>query len=275
MEKNQGPGPPIRIRATGTILNPWFMLPLQSYSIDFADVTNRRTPTATRCRVELKEQCLRLFFQDDEVVFVFTGETMAPRYLVNPLRYFLTYQTFINYNLLAPATVPRDDSAFDEVSHIRFRVQRIVDAQTGKDEEVELEVSRIRQFLRVLNPTLYYAIASYLVGCDNPRYFLVDYYKAIEVIKNKLGGEGQFLELLRPYGVTSTGFKEFGKISNDARSAPWDIGRHAPMPGVPVYSVDLRNLLGEPRTREILESSTVFCRQVIDGYFALLIHQVT
>jgi len=36
-------------------------------------------------------------------------------------------------------------------------------------------------FIRVLNPTLYYAMAFYLVGCENRRYFLVEFYKAVEL----------------------------------------------------------------------------------------------
>jgi hypothetical protein len=40
-----------------------------------------------RCRIDLDEYGLRLFFQKNEVVFVFLGDTEAPRYLVTPLEY--------------------------------------------------------------------------------------------------------------------------------------------------------------------------------------------
>ena len=229
-----------------------------------------------------------LFFQNDEIVFVFTGDSLAPRYLVNPIRYFLTYQTFINYNLIGPATHLLDNSAFDEVDRIRFKVERIVRVETerqkrdraikrfyhtGKDEWLEIAVGSIAQYLRILNPTLYYALAFYLIGCDNPRYFLIEFYKAVEVIRLVFGSENEFLNSLRPHGVEKRKFKEFGKVCDDMRLAPLDIGRHAPMPGAPLYSVDLRNLLVEPRSREVLESSTVLCRQVIDAYMAFLIQQ--
>lgn len=290
MTEHRGVGLPISIKATGTILNPWYELPAHVTVIypGLASTSDERLEITPPGRVELEEHNLRLFFQNDEVVFVFTGDSLALRYLVSPIRYFLTYRTFINYNLIAPATNPLDNSAFDEVDRIRFKVQHIVRVETerqegdkvikgfyhtGEDEWLEVAADSLAQYLRVLNPTLYYALAFYLIGCDNPRYFLVEFYKAVEVITNVFGGEKEFLKSLKPHGVTKSKFKEFGKVCNDMRLAPLDIGRHAPMPGVPLYSVDLRNLLVEPRSREVLESSTVFCRQVIDAYMTFLIQQ--
>jgi hypothetical protein len=112
-----------------------------------------------------------------------------------------------------------------------------------------------------------------LIGCDNPRYFLIEFYKAVEVVTKVFGGEDEFLKSLKPYGVAKSKFKKFGKVCNDMRLAPLNIGRHAPMPGAPLYSVDLRNLLVDPRSRDACESSTVFCRHVIDAYIAFLIQQ--
>jgi len=290
MTEHHGGGHPISIKATGTILNPWYELPahVTVVGVGSASVCSKGREITSPCRVELEELDLRLFFQNDEVVFVFTGDSLTPRYLVNPIRYFLTYQTFINYNLIGPATNRLDDSTFDEVDRIQFKVERIIRVETerqegdkvikrfyntGKDEWLEIAVDSITQYLRVLDPTLYYALAVYLIGCDNPRYFLIEFYKAVEVITNLFGSDREFLKSLNPYGVTKSKFKEFGKVCNDMRLAPLDIGRHAPMPGAPLYSVDLRNLLVEPRSWEVLESSTVFCRQVIDAYMAFLIQQ--
>ncbi len=290
MTEYHGGVPPISIKATGTILNPWYGLPahVTVAGLGSPSASNQRLEITSPCRVEFEEHDLTLFFQNDEVLFIFAGDSLAPRYLVDPIRYFLTYKTFISYNLIGSASNPSDDSAFDKVDRIRFKVQRIIRQETerregdkvikgfyhvGKDESLEIAVNSIAQYLRVLNPTLYYALAFYLIGCDNPRYFLIEFYKAVEVITNVFGSEDEFLKSLKPYGVTKRKFKEFGKVCNDMRLAPLDVGRHAPMPGAPLYSLDLRNLLVEPRSREVLESATVFCRQVIDAYMAFLIQQ--
>jgi hypothetical protein len=292
MAEHHGGGPPISVKATGAILNPWYVLSSRTTILDpDLPTTDEPLDITPPCRVELEEQGLRLFFQNDEVVFVSTGGSLPPGYLVDPIRYFLTYQTFINYNLIGSATNPLDASAFDQVERIRFKVERIVRVETERqegdkvikgfyhtpeEEWLEIAADDIRQYLRILNSTLYNALAFYLRGCDNPRYFLIEFYKAVEVITKVFGSKDKFLKSLEPYGVTSKKFKDFGKDCNDMRSAPpapLDIGRHAPMPGVPLHSVDLRYLHVEPRSREVLESSTVFCRQVIDAYMAFLIKE--
>jgi hypothetical protein len=293
MIKHPEGGPSISIKAAGSILNPWYQLPVHVTLVGtgLPSASDERLQITPPCRVELEDHNLMLFFQNDEIVFVFTGDSLAPRYLVNPIRYFFTYKTFINYSLIGTATHLLDNSVFDEVDRIQFKVERIVRVETdrqegdrriitgfyhtGKDEWLEIAAGSIAQYLRILNPTLYYALTFYLIGCDNPRYFLIEFYKAVEVIRHVFGSEKEFLNSLKPHGVEKSKFKEFGKVCDDMRLAPLDIGRHAPMPGVSLYSVDLRNLLVEPRSRDVFESSTMLCRQVIDAYMAFLIQQGT
>jgi hypothetical protein len=288
MIEDRGGGPPISIKATRTIFNPWYTLPAHVTVIgpDAVSKRNDGLEITSPCRIELREHKLRLFFQNNEVIFVFTDNSLASRYLVNPIRDFLIYQTFINYNAIGPAINLSDESTFKEVDRIQFKVERIIRVElerqegdkvikgfyhTGhQDEFLEIVVDNIAQYLRVLNPALYYAQAFYLIGCDNPRYFLIEFYKAVESVSNVFKGEDDFLKSLKPYGVMKGKFKEFAKVCNDMRLAPLDIGRHAPMPNAQLYSVDLRDLLIEPRSREVLELSTVFCRQVIDAYRAYL-----
>jgi hypothetical protein len=95
---------------------------------------------------------------------------------------------------------------------------------------------------------------------------LVEFYKAVEVIENHRGGERRCLAVLSQHDVDRSAVKEFKGRCNDMFRAPLDIGRHAPAPGAPVYAVDLRNLLAQPRSKELFEQSTVACRQVIDAY---------
>jgi hypothetical protein len=290
MIEDYGGYPPVSAKATGVVLNPWYEFPshVTQTSADSPSAPDDQHQITPSCRIDLEEQNLRLLFHNDAVVFVFTGAALEPRQLVNPIRYFLTYQTFINYNLISPVTIPLDTNMFDKVDHIPFKVERITRVEierqhgdeivkgfyhTGTEEQIEITADSIAQYLRIINPTIYYSIAFYLIGCENPRYFLIEFYKAVEAIKNGFGSENSFLASLRPYGVTKQGLKDFTKVCNDMRLAPLDIGRHAPMPNAPLYSVELRNLLVETRSRDVFESSTMFCRQVINAYTACLSQQ--
>lgn len=271
---------PITAQATGLILNPWFDLPIVRSS--WSEDGNRRQDITSPSRVDLTALGVELFFDHDEMLFSFSRDTTAARSLINPIRYFVTYRTFINYNVIGFAGALPENAA--DADPLRFKVQKIVRVEIddpaggaklvhheGEDATLELSVAALVDYLKVLNPTLYWAIAFYLIGCENRRYFLVEFYKAVEVIKNAFGSEAAFLDGLAPHGVTRAAFKAFGKVANDMRLAPLDIGRHAPAPGAPVYSVDLRHVLVEPRSRDVLESSTVLCRQVIDAYLEYLV----
>ena len=212
----------------------------------------------------MDEYGVRLFFQKDEVVFVFVGGSGAPRHLVTPLEYFLCYRTFINYNLIWPA-LPFDPTSFPLAETVDFKTA---------EATVSVSMRAMTDFVRSLNDTLHYALAFYLIGCENTRYFLVEYYKAVEKIENTLGGERRVIELLSPFGVDKATLKTFKRECNDMLRAPVDIGRHAPAPGAPLYAVDLRHLLSEPRSRALFESSTRACRQVIDAYMMFLVKQM-
>lgn len=275
-------GPPLSIGATGVILNPWYYRTVIIGSSLDADST--QAPITPTCSVDLSSQGVELFFVRDQLMFFFTGAPTA-RFLVNPLRYFISYKSFINYNLIGVASERPTATALNASEALPFALEAIVEVdRPGPNGEqiiyhdtqpatLSLPVASIHEFLRVLNPTLYYAIAFYLTGCENHRYFLVEFYKAVEAIKNAFGSEDQLLRELEAHGVTRTDYKAFGKAANDMRLAPLDIGRHAPVPGAPVYTIDLRNILVEPRSRSAFESSTRLCRQVIDGYIGYLAAQ--
>lgn len=287
MTEQHESSPPVKVGATGTILNPWYELPTR-VTLTRLDITNGidEEPEITPpCRVELVKHDLNLYFRGNHVILVFTGNSLTARYLINPIRYYFSYRTFINYNLISPHTDPINDTNFVEVDSIRFKVERIVRVEhdriengeviegfyhTGQEEWLEVAVDDLRQFLLILDETIYCALAFYLTGCANPRYFLIEFYKAVEVIKNKFGNENNLLTSLKPYGVTRNQYRDFRRICNDMKEAPLDIGRHAPTPEAPLFSIDLRNLLVESRSREVLESTTVFCRQVIDAYIKYL-----
>jgi hypothetical protein len=255
-------GLPLKLQATGTITNPWYTLPprILTWGGGSTAASDEAWDISPKCRMDLDVHGVRLFFQKDEIVFVFLGDTEAPRYLVTPIQYFICYRTFINYNVMWPVV------SFDPQA---FPVAESVDFKNAKST-ASLSVSDLLDYLQFLNNALHYALAFYLIGCENTRYFLVEYYKAVEVIENALGGERRCIDLLGPFGVEKATLKSFKRNCNDMLRAPVDIGRHAPAPDAPLYAVDLRHLLSQPRSRSLFETSTRACRQAIDAYMKFL-----
>ena len=144
----------------------------------------------------------------------------------------MSYKTFISYSLFGPFWNPSGEERFEKVDAIRFKIQRIFHVETERpegekiirgfyherrEECLEIAVRDLIQYLNILNPTLYYATAFYLIGCENPRYFLVEFYKAIESVRHAFDSESDFLQLLGPYGVTKRNYKEFRGRCNDMR----------------------------------------------------------
>lgn len=54
----------------------------------------------------------------------------------------------------------------------------------------------------------------------------------------------------------------------------WTLAEHAPERTAQLYTVDLRNVLVQPRSREAVEIATKACCSVISGYIAYLMAQV-
>jgi hypothetical protein len=280
-------GFPIGVKATGIITNPWYLFPSHTTVVNIGGPNPTEDPIEITpcCQVELPKHGIRMFFEHDCVAFVFIPDYPRSGYLVNPIRDFFAYKTFINYNLYGPFWPLSDDHRYAVVDVIRFGIKQLIRVETewregdavvsgfyhdSKDTHIDLSVADLSQYLTILNRTLYYAIAFYLIGCENVRYFLVEYFKAVESIEHAFGGENKLLDQLKSFGVRKSDYKTFKGYCNDARSAPLDIARHAPEPDAPLYSVDLRNLLADPRSSQVFEFSTLACRQVIDSYIAFL-----
>ena len=246
----------IKVNASGIIFNPWYHLPPQVFA-----TSGPRTPIriiAPKTQLDLCNHGIRLYGQDDEIVFEFTDSSQLARYKVHPISYFLTYMSFIDWNIIGSPSSGLVESDYAEAGSMTFRVLK-----SNGEHRVIVTQDQLVEFLNIVNPTLYNAIAYYLIGCQSHRYFLVEYFKAAETIENELGGEAKLISTLKPYGVTSTKYKRFKRLCN---AHPVDISRHAPQKGVPFYAMDIRNLLGEPESRKLFESATCSCREVIDAY---------
>ena len=249
----------LKLQASGTIANPWFTLAPRIVSTggSTSGPWSSASEITAKSRIELDVQGITLCFQTDEIEFVFSAGRDESHYFVTPIQYFIAYRTFINYNISWPVLAGVDVEGFPLVDAVEFSRMEATEV---------LSKSALSTYLRILDEPLHYAIAFYLIGCENLQYFLVEYYKAVEVVENHFGGERRCLEILSDYGVTRSVVKDFKAQCNDMLRAPLSIGRHAPAPGAPVYAVDVRNLWAQPRSKELFEQASVACRQVIDGY---------
>jgi len=233
--------------------------------------------------VELPQ--LTLYFDLDRITFI--GDPHRGARAVNPLLYFIQFRTFLRYNIFWPPA-GSDLAKYPATDRVPFTLERIVPVETvetlsgkqvkllhheSKGETVHISQGELLDFLSVLNPALYYALGFYLRGCENPSYLLVEYYKAVEAIRHVFGGEAPFLDALKPFGVVRDEYKTFARNSNDVEMAPLDIGRHAPKPDAELYAVDLRRMLVQPRSRDVIEQATRLCRAVVDGYMRYLLAQ--
>lgn len=269
--------PSLYIQATSSVYNPWYAASLTEegkYDLALGSVLYLPTREIT------------LIFQGNRIFFMAFGIWDLISDVVFRIREFVSYRTFSNYNTIGIAT--SDELWLAQsvpVPLVNYRIKKLaggteiitVDGQrieantrTVEDNVITLRAEEIDQYLEVVNDELYFAMASYLLGCDNPRYFLVEFYKAVEVIKNTFESEQVFLRTFAPYGVTRGNYTKFRRLCNDDRNRPLSIARHAPQRGEEMTVVDIRRLLDDPPSRAYFEFASMFCRQIIDSYLQLL-----
>jgi hypothetical protein len=223
-------------------------------------------PTIVRepTRLELFKGAVTLEFDKATyAVHVTTAPTIFPH---DALRYFLTYQSRVEYNMIFPGAIARAATPSD---HVTFHLTRNGPTWEGTPHEITITQETLEAFLQHFTYELNLALAYYLIGCDQPRYFLIEFYKAIEVIANTFSGEHKAINALKEHGVIPTDFKKVKEHANHQRR-PFNVGRHAPLPNAEVRHIDVRRLLEEPLSREVFTESLKATRQAIDAYFAYL-----
>jgi len=175
------------VGASGILLNPWYALPIHVpfVSGDWSSQSQTPRQITEPCCIDLNRWNLTLCFRNDQVIFIFASEDLTLRNLINPISYFLSYRTFIDYNVIGAAW-DIDSSNLTKVEKVRFNVERRVERELPRDgstvlaesteqEWLELYKDDLVKYLEILNPTLYYALAFYLRGCAHQRYFLVEF----------------------------------------------------------------------------------------------------
>ena len=233
--------------------------------------TLNKSTIAERSKMTIFDGGIVLVFDDNTVSIHQSGEQQWDERVIV---YYLSYKTFLSYNWLSASE--KNSKSFSEVNSVSFNLHRYISKyseETGKtfsyiDTEpckIILNQKDISDYLTMLDNAIMYAICYYLLGCDTQRYFLIEFYKCLEVIKNHFKNENEMKKELVPHGFNCQIYDEMKKLSND-RSKPLSIGRHAPVKGIPVHQIDTKWLFGDPTGRKTFETGEKACRNIIDSY---------
>ena len=229
-----------------------------------------------------------LLLKDDKLVLFLASEDIN-KFPYYTFLYYLCYRSRVNYNIICPPLGIQFPEHLEPTGEIIFSMKKLVlvereETISGQKEKfqhyesepfaIQIAKSDIEQHFKKATRELHLAITYFLIGCEhhNLRYFLIEFYKAIEIIKLSFGTEAKLLETLKPYGLRSNDYKTLRQYAND-QSKPLDIGRHAPKPGTTILSIDIRRLLTEPLSKKVWTDSVRITRGAIDAYSAYLFDQ--
>lgn len=278
--------PQIEITASSVIWNPLYSFPhdrvVQVYP---AKKAPKGTTIVELCKVSFPKYGFVLLFNDDKIcIFKYPEKLSSPSNgsLINPLISFITFKTYINYNLYSHPN-SKSKALLDiapEVKSISMNLgqwqKKEHEDEIGKGFSYEivpyvltLERQEIEKFLEFINSNLYLSICYYLIGCENIRYFLIEYYKSIEVISNYFANENKMKQKMAPYGFNKNDYNKLKKYANNELE-PLDIGRHAPKGKAELFVVNIKRLLEEPKSKDIFTESSCICRQTIEIFLRYL-----
>ena len=262
-------------KATGAILNSVFDLPPDRNIISIPpkeeDVANK-SKIAERSKMTIFDGEMVIIFDDNMVSIDQYGDQKLDQEVVV---YFLIYKTFLDYNCLSPEKESTESTP--EVNTVSFNLHRNITKyvkENGKPLsyidtepcEIVLNKKDIIDYLTVVDGTILYAICYYLLGCNTQRYFLIEFYKCLEVIKNHFEKkEKEMITALEPHGFLGQVYDDMKRSANDLMK-PLNIGRHAPLKGTPIESIDTKWLFSDPAGKKVFETGEKACRNIIDSY---------
>ena len=261
-------------RADRTIINSVYEFPPDRMTVSYPPKEiGHKSIIAARTKMLLFDGNMSITF-DDNTVFINRSEDGQWNDLI--VVYYIIYKTFLNYNCLLPmnensATAPEADKVIFKLHHYIKR-QVGTNGYTWDTEPCELVLNKkdIEDGLMAIDQTLLYAICYYLLGCDTQRYFLIEFYKCLEVIRNHFGNEKKLKSALRPHGFLEAIYKNAKKLANDQMN-PLSMSRHAPLKGISVRSINTKWLFSDPVGRKTFEIGEKACRNIIDSYIRFCI----
>jgi hypothetical protein len=177
MEKSS-PVPYAAIHAKDVITDPelvsaWFMRRISPSEPDPNFV-----PIETR--LDLLDGKIILYFSGARfVLYVPESQEQFPFY---PLHYFLIYRSKVHYNIFYPPhgrELPNEwgPPNLTPSSEVTFHMQkRLIGRYEAEPCTVVVTCQELEDVLTLCTPYLYFALAYYLIGCENLRYFLIEFY---------------------------------------------------------------------------------------------------
>jgi hypothetical protein len=260
--------------ADRTILNSVYDFPFDRRVISFSEEekSEHKSIITTKSKLTILYEKLTLLFDDNKVII---RQHDTQQWNDFTLIYYLIYKTFIHYNCTTPVE-QENISTVRDTNEIIFRLERYVkksiveNGRTGFYMDTEpcdlvLNKQDIIDYLHVVDETVWLALCYYLLGCDTFRYFLVEFYKCLEVVRSHFGNEKKMKDALQTYGFRQSSYEETKKLANDRRN-PLSISRHAPFKGCPIKSIDTKWLFDNPFGKKTFETGETACRNTIDAY---------
>ena len=264
--------PKFSFSAHSTISNPYYIMHNDS-GLSYRYFQSEKIQIVEKCKISLPKYGMDLIFDDNSITFCIDPDSEVDEYgnpFVEPLLTYLRFTTYLNYNMVAGPRFGKgsiNDLLCED--KIIINIGQITQAKTNEDVmtkiiSIKLEIPKfkIEDYLSVICWELYLAITYYLLGCQNIEYFLIEFYKSAEVIKNYFGSDKDFKSRLGPFGLKYNAYKKFRQIANDERN-PLNIGRHAPKKDTELSFIDFKNIISEPKSRQVFENSTQVCRDLI------------
>jgi len=220
---------------------------------------------------------LALFFDDNKVA---VRQYDKLKWNEEAIVYYLIYKTYLYYNCLLPENESTEITP--EVDSIAFKLHRYVTKYVERDGnaipyigtepcEIVLNKKDIADYLVGIDQAIQYAIIYYILGCNTQQYFLVEFYKCLEVIRNqfesekKMKSKDKMKKVLQPHGFIEAIYTKATKLANNQMN-PLSICRHAPRKGVSVRSVNTKWLFSDPIGKKAFETGEKACRNLIDSY---------
>jgi hypothetical protein len=274
--------PTVTIKAERTIWDLECMLPTGSG-------VPEKVAVVKPCKLTLPRLGAAIVFNGDLITLFADDAKMAKNgYLFDHLVNFLIYTSRVDYRGYCNWFADQTLEAKEEVGRtIVFNLEQNVSAHDGTSKGIghvagrlvlldiaafRLEVDRepFDLFHEMMDMHLAYAIAFFLAGCANPRYFFVEFYKSTESIRHAFSNEKSMLNALGPYGLARKPYNAFKEAANNTMQ-PIAFGRHAPE-GKNVFGIDIRSL-SHPKTIQgrLFREAMQITRACIDAYIALRI----
>jgi hypothetical protein len=273
--------PTITIQANGVIFNAEYAFPSGGFDGENAPAI------VEPCKLTLDRLGVALLFNKDALTMFVEDEKKLRegKYgWLDHLLNFIIYKSRVNYRLYSNCFAD-DVTSFEACNEVdralAFNLERLTRKQgiqivgeryvnLGIDPfRLEIPRAEFDGFDKLIETSLAVAITYFLIASENPKYFLVEYYKCLEVIKKAFGGERKMFTALQPHGFKKTMYKTLTGDANSHRE-PISFGRHAPKAGERIIGVDLRALHTPTMQRDLFIKSSRICRACIDAYVSYL-----